>query len=73
MVTARKLSAILAFRAFVEAERARLGAEDWAHKFGRAHARIVEQILPAFPPAMIATAEAEAAGAALYLPPEVRA
>ena len=73
VVTARKLPAILAFRAFVEAERGRLGAEDWRHRFARAHARIVEQILPAFSPATIAAAQAEAVRAALYLPPEVRA
>ena len=73
VVTARKLPAILAFRTFIETERGRLGAEDWRHRFARAHARIVDQILPAFSPAMIAAAEAEAVRAALYLPPEVRA
>jgi hypothetical protein len=71
VITARKLPAILAFQAFAEAQRHGLSASDWAAKFGRVHARIVEQILPAFGEGQIATARLEAAGLS-YLPPEVR-
>ena len=73
VITARKLPAILAFLDFIEAQRARLSAFDWGIKFGRAHARIARQILPAFSDDLIALARSEAAREALYLPPEVRA
>jgi len=68
VISARKLPAILGFLAFVLAERHRLSAEDWRAKFGRAHARIVHQILPAFGDAVVGAARAEAPA---YLPPEV--
>jgi hypothetical protein len=73
VITARKLPAILAFLGFIEDERAGLSAFDWSIKFGRAHARITQQILPAFSEDLIALARSEAAREALYLPPEVRA
>ncbi len=41
-------------------------------KFGRAHARIAGQVLPAFPESMIAAARREAEEHTLYLPPEAR-
>jgi hypothetical protein len=68
VISARKLPAILGFLAFVVAERHRLSAEDWRAKFGRAHARIVQQILPAFGDAVVGTARPETPA---YLPPEV--
>lgn len=71
--TARKLPALLALLGLVTAERERLDAADWAAKFGRAHARITQQILPAFPDALLADARrvAEQAGELPYLPPEL--
>jgi len=72
VITARKLPAIIAFQHFIEEQRASLSASDWAMKFGRAHARIAEQILPAFPESMVAAARREAEVHTLYLPPEAR-
>lgn len=72
VITARKLPAIIAFQQFIEEQRASLSASDWAMKFGRAHARIAGQVLPAFPESMVAAARREAEVHALYLPPEAR-
>ena len=72
VITARKLPAIIAFLQFIEEQRAGLSAVDWAMKFGRAHARIAQQVLPAFPESVIAEARREADRHALYLPPEAR-
>lgn len=72
VITARKLPAIIAFQQFIEEQRAGLSASDWAMKFGRAYARIAEQILPAFPEYIVAQARREAEGHAPYLPPEAR-
>ena len=52
-----KLPAILDFRDFVLAARAKMSAEDWALKFRSAYARIVEEILPAFPKGDLEEAE----------------
>lgn len=73
VITARKLPAILAFVAFVEEQRRSLPASDWAAKFGRVHARITAQVLPAFSDAVIADARRQMESERLYLPPEVRA
>jgi hypothetical protein len=72
VITARKLPAIIAFLQFIEEQRAGLSASEWAMKFGRAHARIAGQVLPAFPESMIAAARREAEEHTLYLPPEAR-
>jgi hypothetical protein len=72
VITARKLPAILAFLDFIEAERAGLSASDWQIKFGRAHARITTQVLPAFSAATIAEARSSIDARTLYLPPEAR-
>lgn len=72
VITARKLPAIIAFQQFIEEQRASLSASDWAMKFGRAHARIAGQVLPAFSESMIAAARREAEVYNLYLPPEAR-
>ncbi|OQM73883.1 hypothetical protein BFN67_05970 [Pseudaminobacter manganicus] len=72
VITARKLPAIIAFQHFIEEQRASLSASDWAMKFGRAHARIAGQVLPAFPESMVAAARHEAEAHTLYLPPEAR-
>jgi hypothetical protein len=73
VITARKLPAILAFLNFIEQERAGLAAADWQIKFGRAHARITQQVLPAFADAVVADARSAANAQLLYLPPEARA
>ena len=75
VITARKLPAILAFLAFIEAEREGLAASDWRAKFGHVHARITCQVLPAFSEAVIAEARAtlSLSPSPLYLPPEARA
>jgi len=74
VITARKLPAILAFLAFIEEQRSGLSAGDWAAKFGRAHARITAQILPAFSDGVVAEARDRLAQEAplLYLPVEAR-
>ncbi len=72
VITARKLPAIIAFQHFIEEQRAGLSAAEWAMKFGRAHVRITEQVLPAFPESVVAEARCEADRNALYLPPEAR-
>ncbi|OWV83319.1 hypothetical protein ATY75_26240 [Rhizobium sp. N122] len=72
VITARKLPAIVAFLRFIEEQRAGLSAADCAMKFGRAHARIAGQVLPAFPDSVVAAARREAEVHPLYLPPEAR-
>lgn len=72
VITARKLPAILAFLDFIEGERAGLPAADWGIKFGRAYARITQQVLPAFSDTLIAQARIEIDAQTLYLPPEAR-
>ncbi|KAH2813498.1 hypothetical protein KXV85_004959, partial [Aspergillus fumigatus] len=73
VITARKLPAILAFLAFVEEQRLSLPATDWAANFGRVHARITAQVLPAFSDAVIADARRQMESERLYLPPEAPA
>ena len=74
VITIRKLPAILSFLDFIEGQRRALHAADWAVKFGRAHARITADVLPAFGPAIIAEARRSLAAepAPIYLPPEAR-
>jgi hypothetical protein len=73
-ITARKLPAILAFLSFVDAQRVGLSAAEWTAKFGHAHDRIVQQILPAFAEDVVARARAQVADEppTVYLPPEAR-
>jgi hypothetical protein len=75
VITSRKLPSLIAFLSFMVAQRESLRATDWAAKFGRAHRRIAEQILPAFPPAVVAAAYSIATSQAglLCLPPEASA
>ena len=74
VITTRKLPAILSFLDFIEDQRRALHAGDWAVKFGRAHARITADVLPAFGPAIIAEARRSLAAepVSIYLPPEAR-
>src|SRR3546814_15725816 len=64
VITARKLPAILAFLVVVEEQRLSLPATDWAAKFGRVHARITAQVVPAFSDAVIADARRQKIGRA---------
>ena len=75
VITSRKLPALIAFMAFMEAQRENQPSADWAAKFGRAHRRITEQILPAFPVSVVAAARtvAESQTGLLHLPPEAAA
>jgi hypothetical protein len=72
VITSRKLPSLIAFQAFMVTQREALPASDWAVKFGRSHRRITEQILPAFPGAVVAAARtiAESQAGLLHLPPE---
>jgi hypothetical protein len=74
VITARKLPAIVSFLDFIEDQRRALPAGDWAVKFGRAHARIMTDVLPAFGSGVVAEARRRLAAepASLYLPPEAR-
>ena len=75
VITSRKLPSLIAFQAFMVTQREALPASDWAVKFGRSHRRITEQILPAFPGAVVAAARtiAESQAGLLHLPPEAAA
>jgi hypothetical protein len=73
VITARKLPALIAFDTFMIGQRTVMDQRSWTARFGRTHSRIVEQILPAFPPQVVAEARvaAEKSGINLiYLPPE---
>jgi hypothetical protein len=72
VITTRKLPAILAFLDFIEGERVALSAPDWSIKFGRAHTRITQQVLPVFSDELIAEARNSIDPQTLYLPPEAR-
>jgi hypothetical protein len=74
VITARKLPALIAFLDFMVGRRAEMAEADWRAKFGRPFARITQQILPAFPEAVVAEArqKAKAPGHAPYLPLEAR-
>lgn len=60
VITARKLPALIAFLDFIVGRRAEMAEADWRAKFGRAFARITQQILPAFPDAVVAEAQQNA-------------
>ena len=76
VITVRKLPALIAFDTFMTGQRAVMDERSWAARFGRTHRRIVEQILPAFPPQVVAEARAAAEKPdtnLIYLPPEAHA
>lgn len=75
VITARKLPALIAFLGFTTAQRESLAEADWEAKFGQAHRRIRDQIIPAFPKAVVAAARdaAQATPGLIYLPPEASA
>jgi hypothetical protein len=71
VITSRHLPTILLFLNRLLAERECLEERAWAIQFGRAYARIVQQILPAFPPGVVTAARAmlEATTPVPALPP----
>ena len=73
VITSRHLPTILLFLNRMVAERERLEEQAWAAQFGRAYARIVRQILPAFPSEVVTAARAmlEATTPVLALPPNL--
>jgi len=73
VITSRHLPTILLFLNRMQASRERLEERAWAAQFGRAYARIVQQILPAFPPEVVTAARAmlEATTPVLALPPNL--
>ncbi len=75
VITARKLPSLIAFMVFMVSQRNSLAAADWAAKFDRAYRRIADQILPAFPAAIVAAARsiAESQAGLIHLPPEASA
>lgn len=76
VITTRKLPALIAFDLFMIKQRAGMDEASWSARFGRAHHRIVDQIIPAFPAQLVADARAKALEAGsnlLYLPPELAA
>ncbi len=58
VITSRHLPTILSFLNRMLAERERLEEQTWAAQFGRPYARIVQQILPAFPSEVVLSARA---------------
>lgn len=73
VITTRKLPALLSFLAHVVEARARMQADQWHATYGEAHRQLTEQVLPRFPPAVVAAARAAADLDAnlLYLPPQL--
>ncbi len=71
--TTRHLPQVLAFLAFIEAQREEYTVTEWGQRYGRAFDRITTGIRGRFTPAQIATAQAiaEAGGARLLLSPQV--
>ena len=73
--TTRHLPQVLAFLAFIEAQREEYTMAEWGLRYGRAFERIVTGIRGRFTTAQIATAQAiaEGGGARLLLPPQFTA
>jgi hypothetical protein len=73
VITSRHLPTILLFLNRMMASRERLEEQAWAAQFGRAYARIVQQILPAFPSEVVTAARAmlEATTEVAALPPNL--
>lgn len=70
VITASKLPAHISFLRFIEEQRPGMSTAEWTIKFGRAHERITQQIIPAFPAAIVEAARKESDQFDLYLPPE---
>ncbi len=71
VITEHKLPAILSFLMFIQEQRLAMPYSDWNVKFGRAHHRITEQILPAFDQDVVQRAQDQASHLGqLYFPPE---
>jgi hypothetical protein len=74
VITSRKLPAIISFLNFLILQRDVLAEAEWAARYECTFARIVHQILPAFPEAVVASARAKAASREdlIYLPPNLQ-
>jgi hypothetical protein len=73
VITSRHLPTILLFLNHMITERENLEERAWVAQFGRAYARIVQQILPVFPHEVVTAARAmlEATTPVLALPPNL--
>lgn len=73
VITSAKLPAILAFLNHLLSKRQQINLDTWSNRFGRAHRRIIEQILPRFPTreVIMAKAVAEADEHLVWLPAEL--
>jgi hypothetical protein len=73
VITSRHLPTLLLFLNRMVAEREHLEERAWAAQFGRAYARIIQQVLPAFPSEVVTAARAilEATTPVLALPPNL--
>ncbi|HEV2809062.1 MAG TPA: hypothetical protein VGV93_01525 [Acidimicrobiales bacterium] len=73
VITTRKLPALLSFLAHVVEARSAMPADQWAATYGEAHRQLTENVLPRFPPAVVAAARAAADldPELIYLPPQL--
>lgn len=73
VITTRKLPALLSFLAHAVEARGRMPASQWAATYGEAHRQLVENVLPRFPAAVVAAAQAasDLDPGLLYLPPQL--
>lgn len=73
VITTRKLPALLSFLAHALEARRRMPADQWAATYGEAHRQLVENVLPRFPAAVVAAAQAasDLDPGLLYLPPQL--
>jgi hypothetical protein len=73
LVTRRNLPRVIRFLGHIEEKRAEMSELDWRLKFSKTHASILTEILPRFPPAIVAEARIVAQGTdgAIHIPPEL--
>lgn len=73
VITTRKLPALLSFLAHALEARRRMPADQWAATYGEAHRELVDHVLPRFPAAVVAAAQAasDLDTGLLYLPPQL--
>lgn len=70
--TSRMLPRLIRFRDFLEQQRTQLPSDEWQIRFGFPFRAITEAILPAFPPEVIAVAEAAAPDEVFHVPATMR-
>lgn len=73
VITTRKLPALLSFLGHALDARRRMPADQWAATYGEAHRQLVENVLPRFPAAVVAAAQAatDVDPELIYLPPQL--